>query len=249
MPMHIKILIIGLLAGLGGGLFSLGGGTLTIPLMLSWLHLSEFEARGTALAAAFFPALFGTFLYAQAAQVDWLAVVLVAVPALIVTPFVGLWSEHFSSLRLRRIFSVVIITGALFLLLREQFLGDWKLTDSMRIGYLIGVGVIEGLVAGSVGVSGGPVLAPLLVLGLGMPQQMAQGCSLAARIPAVVAGSLENFRHGHVRLALLPGLISGGLLGAWLGSRLALSLPELHLRSLFAVLLLIIGFRYLLSRK
>ncbi len=143
----------------------------------------------------------------------------------------------------------MIITGALFLLLREQFLGDWKLTDSMRIGYLIGVGVIEGLVAGSVGVSGGPVLAPLLVLGLGMPQQMAQGCSLAARIPAVVAGSLENFRHGHVRLALLPGLISGGLLGAWLGSRLALSLPELHLRSLFAVLLLIIGFRYLLSRK
>ena len=172
-----------------------------------------------------------------------------AVPALIVTPFIGLWSEHFSSVRLRHIFSVVIITGALFLLLREQFLGDWKLTGSMRIGYLIGVGVIEGMVAGSVGVSGGPVLAPLLVLGPGMPQQMAQGCSLAARIPAVVVGSLENFRHGHVRLALLPGLIIGGLFGAWLGSRLALSLPELHLRSLFAVLLLIIGFRYLLSRK
>jgi len=242
-------LLIGLVAGLGGGLFSLGGGTLTIPLMLYWLKLSEFEARGTALAAAFLPAALGAWLYQQAGQMDWLAVALVAIPALVVTPFVGLWTERLSGQRLRQVFGLVVIGGALFLMLRDQLLGSWALEGSLRIAYLLGVGVVEGLIAGSVGVSGGPVLAPLLVLGLGMPQQLAQGCSLAARIPAVLTGSVENFRCGHVKFRLLPGLIAGGLLGAWLGSRLALALPELHLRSLFAVVLLLIGLRYVWNAK
>jgi uncharacterized membrane protein YfcA len=246
---HYQSLLIGLIAGLGGGLFSLGGGTLTIPLMLYWLKLSEFEARGTALAAAFFPAALGTWLYQRAGQMDWLAVGLVAIPALVVTPFIGLWTERLSGRRLRQVFGAVVMGGAVFLILRDQLLGNWALEGPLRIAYLIGVGIVEGMIAGSVGVSGGPVLAPLLVLGLGMPQQLAQGCSLAARIPAVLSGSVENFRCGHVRFRLLPGLIAGGLLGAWLGSRLALALPELHLRSLFAVVLLLIGLRYLWNVK
>ncbi len=246
---HPKSLLIGLLAGFGGGLFSLGGGTVTIPLMLYWLQLTEFEARGTALVAAFFPALLGTWIYQQAGQMDWLAVALIAIPALIVTPLVSLWSERLSGERLRRLFGAVVVGGALMLLLRDQLLGDWALQGTARPVYLIGIGILEGLVAGSVGVSGGPVLAPLLVLGLGMPQQLAQGCSLAARIPAVVAGGVENFFHRHIRFQLLPGLVGGGLIGAWLGSRLALALPELHLRSLFALLLAALGLHYLLSRK
>ena len=246
---YLKSLLIGLLAGFGGGLFSLGGGTVTIPLMLYWLKLTEFEARGTALVAALFPALLGAWLYQRAGQMDWLAVTLIAIPALIVTPLVSLWSERLSGARLRRIFGAVVVAGAVMLLLRDQLLGEWLLEGSSRSVYLVGIGVFEGLVAGSVGVSGGPVLAPLLVLGLGMPQQLAQGCSLAARIPAVVAGSVENFLHRHIRFSLLPGLIAGSLVGVWLGSQLALALPELHLRSLFALLLAALGLHYLLSRK
>lgn len=248
-PQHYKALFVGFVAGLGGGLFSLGGGTLTIPLMLHWLKLSEFEARGTALAAALFPALLGSWLYYRAGQMDWLVVLLVALPALAVTPFVGLWTERLSGRRLRQIFGLVVMAGAIFLLLRDELLGAWEMTGPARIAWLVAVGVVEGLIAGSVGVSGGPVLAPLLVLGLGMPQQLAQGCSLAARIPAVLAGSLENIRCGHVRWRLLPGLVMGGLPGAWLGSQAALALPEMHLRSLFAGVLLLIGLHYVRNRK
>lgn len=236
---------IGLVAGLGGGLFSLGGGTLTIPLMLYWLRLSEFQARGTALAAALFPAALGAWLYHRAGRVEWGAVLLIAIPAVLLTPLVGLWTERFSGRRLRRLFGVVVVLGAVLLILRDELLGGRAIPEAVRNAYLVGVGIIEGLVAGSVGVSGGPVLAPLLVLGAGMPQQLAQGCSLAARVPAVIAGSVENLRCGHVRLDLLPGLVVGGLAGAWLGSRIALALPEGHLRSMFALVLAAIGLRYL----
>ncbi len=243
---QVRAFLVGLVAGLGGGLFSLGGGTLTIPLLMASLRLDPFSARGTALAAALFPAAFGAFLYARAGQVDWPAVLAVALPAMLLTPWVGLWTERFSGRRLRRLFGVVVIGGAVVLVLRDLLLGGWSLQGPWRWAWLAGVGVVEGLVAGSVGVSGGPVLAPLLVIGLGMPQQLAQGCSLAARIPAVVTGSIENFRCGHVRYGLLPGLVAGGLAGAWAGSTLALSLAEGHLRTLFALVLAAIGLRYLL---
>lgn len=246
---HLRALVIGGVAGLGGGLFSLGGGTLTIPLMMGWLRLDPFAARGTALAAAFCPAVLGAWLYHRAGQVDWVAVVIIAVPALLITPLVGLWTERLPGGRLRQAFGVVVIIGALMLVLRDQLLGGWALEGMSRYGYLFGVGVVEGLVAGSVGISGGPVLAPLLVMGLAMPQQLAQGCSLAARVPAVMTGSIENIRCGHVRYRLLPGLVIGGLLGAWAGSALALSLAELHLRSMFALVLVFIGLRYLRSSR
>ncbi len=245
MKRHFRAFIIGGVAGLGGGLFSLGGGTLTIPLLMGWLRLDPFAARGTALAAAFVPALAGTFFYARAGQVDWQAVLLVAVPAMVLTPLVGNWSERFSAGRLRRAFGLVVLAGAVLLALRDPLLGTWQLGGNARLAWLGSVGVVEGLVAGSVGISGGPVLAPLLVMGLGMPQQLAQGCSLAARVPAVITGSVENLRCGHVRFGLLPGLVTGGLVGALAGSRLALALPEGHLRSLFALALALIGLRYL----
>jgi uncharacterized membrane protein YfcA len=247
--LHCRSCLVGLVAGLGGGLFSLGGGTLTIPLLLRWLGLSAFQARGTALAAALFPATLGAVLYHQAGRVDWGAVVLIAVPALLTAPLIGLWSERLAASRLQRIFGAVVISGALLLALRDQLLGNWVVSGTTQTAYLIGTGIIEGLVAGSVGIGGGPILAPLLVLGLGIPQQLAQGCSLAARVPAVVTGSLENLRHGHICLPLMPGLVTGGLVGAWLGSRAALSLPELHLRSLFAIFLLLLGTRYLLRKN
>ncbi len=243
--MHLRALAIGAVAGLGGGLFSLGGGTLTIPLMMAWLRLDPFAARGTALAAALVPAALGAWLYHRAGQVDWLATAVVAAPAVVLTPLVGLWTERLSRARLRRLFGAVVVAGAVLLLLRGHVLGGWALGGALRWAWLAGVGVVEGLVAGSVGVSGGPVLAPLLVLGLGMPQQLAQGCSLAARVPAVIAGSVENLRCGHVRWRLLPGLVTGGMAGAWLGSAVALALPEAGLRSAFAVVLMGIGLRYL----
>ena len=71
--MHLRALVIGGIAGLGGG-------TLTIPLMMAWLRLNPFEARGTALAAALFPATLGAWLYHRAGQVDGWAVLVIALP-------------------------------------------------------------------------------------------------------------------------------------------------------------------------
>jgi len=111
------------------------------------------------------------------------------------------------------------------------------------------VGIIEGAVSGIIGISGGPVLAPLFVLGLGMPQQLAQGCSLAARLPAILSGTWENARLGNICWSLVPGLAIGAVAGAWAGSHLALWLPEQGLRTGFGLLLIGLGIHYLLAGR
>ena len=240
-----RALLIGLTAGLGGGLASLGGGTLAIPLMVALLGLDAFRARGTALALALISALVASLVYLHGGQIDWHAVVWIALPSALLTPWVAARTEHLRNGQLLRLFGLVLIGGALALLARDAAgLRPWVSAD-LAPPYLLLVGVIEGLVTGSVGVSGGPVLAPLLVLGLGMPQQLAQGCSLASRIPAILTGLGENLRHGHVCWRCLPALAVGATLGAWAGGQLALRLPEATLRHLFALLLMLLGLHYL----
>jgi uncharacterized membrane protein YfcA len=132
---------------------------------------------------------------------------------------------------------------------RDALIGGVSVPDAWQTGYLLLVGVIGGTIAGITGISGGPVFAPLFVLGLGMPQQLAQGCSLASRLPAVLSASWENWRLGNVHLRLVPGLALGAVVGAWAGSRVALWLPEQALRTLFGLLLIGLGLHYLLQTR
>ena len=113
---------------------------------------------------------------------------------------------------------------------------------------LAAIGVVAGAMAGLLGVGGGVVLVPALVLLLGFDQHVAQGTSLVVIVPAALAGSTVNFRRGRFRLADAALLVAGGLGGAAIGSALALGLDDGPLRRLFAVLLIGLGVQQLLPR-
>ncbi len=242
----LRLVLSGLVTGLGGGLVSLGGGTLLIPLLTEWLDMTPFQARGTALAAAFFTSVSGAIGYGLHGSVDWRTLLWTGIPALICAPLVARLSAPWPQERLRRAFGVVVLLGAFALLLKDDahrgFASDWPLA------WMIWVGSIAGAVAGAVGVSGGPVLAPLFVLGLGMPQALAQGSSLAARLPAIIGGVAENQREGNIHWRALPWLAAGIVTGTWGGSLIALYLPEHGLRILFALLLVLLGLHEIFGR-
>lgn len=242
----IKAGTIGLIAGLGGGLLSLGGGTLAIPLLVWLLGLNAFQARGTALVLALFSAGTAVVVYQQGGQIDWWTALWIALPSAVLTPWIASRTEHLRNSQLVRLFGLVLIAGAMALLVRDFYQSSALIPGYLATPYLLVIGVLEALIAGSVGVSGGPVITPMLVLGLGMPQHLAQGCSLAARIPAILGGLVENNHHRHVCWRYIPALAVGGLIGGWLGSRGALYLPEQRLRQLFSLLLMILGAYYLL---
>jgi len=98
------------------------------------------------------------------------------------------------------------------------------------------LGIAAGVLSGLFGVGGGILFVPAFVA-LGLDQIEAQGTSLLAILPTVLAGTWNQRRYGNLRArtALVLGLAS--IVGVELGARLALELPESTLRRLFAVLL------------
>jgi len=100
------------------------------------------------------------------------------------------------------------------------------------------LGVVAGVLAGLFGVGGGILFVPTLVA-LGLTQVHAEATSLLAIIPTVLVGVWRQHDYGNVRWrsSLVIGVASVG--AAVGGAALAVSLPELVLRRLFAVLLLV----------
>ncbi len=105
----------------------------------------------------------------------------------------------------------------------------------------IAIGLAAGVLAGLLGVGGGVLFVPALVLLLGLDQHQAEATSLLAIIPVAIVGTYNQDRYGNVRRAdaLLLGLLS--IAGAVAGVALANALPGELLRDGFAILMVLVA--------
>jgi uncharacterized membrane protein YfcA len=105
----------------------------------------------------------------------------------------------------------------------------------------IAIGLAAGIVAGLLGVGGGVLFVPGLVIFLGLNQHQAEATSLLAIVPVAMLGTYRQDRYGNVRRAdaLLLGVLS--LAGAAGGVALANALSGIVLRYAFAGLILIVA--------
>jgi len=107
---------------------------------------------------------------------------------------------------------------------------------------LIGFGVIVGVFSGVMGLGGGSVMIPIMVLAFGMTQQMAHGTSLAVMIPPVALPAvIEYWRHGNVDVRVAAWTAVGVLLGSFFGALVANSLPKESLKLVFGFLLIYVA--------
>jgi uncharacterized protein len=103
---------------------------------------------------------------------------------------------------------------------------------------LAAIGVLGGGLSGLLGVGGGIVMVPLLVLWAGYGQRDAHATSLGAIIPISVAGIVTYGVAGEVKVGPAAALAAGSILGARLGAGLLARLDERVLKSLFGAFLL-----------
>jgi uncharacterized protein len=113
----------------------------------------------------------------------------------------------------------------------------------------LAIGLAAGVLSGLLGIGGGVVLVPAMVLLLGFAQKDATGTSLAALILPVAALSVIAYaRAGHVRWPVALTIGFGIFVGSYFGARIALGTSDLVLRRLFALLLVVTAARLALSR-
>jgi uncharacterized membrane protein YfcA len=119
----------------------------------------------------------------------------------------------------------------------------------MDIAIALAVGLIAGLISGMLGVGGGTISIPAMVLLLGVEQHTAQGISLGAMLFTALVGAFIHYRQGNVKMSMVfliaPSAIALSYLGAWAADKVTAE----WLTRAFAIFLLIIGCRMLLFNR
>ncbi len=109
---------------------------------------------------------------------------------------------------------------------------------------LIIIGLIAGLFSGMFGVGGGVIMVPLLVFALGFTQHQAQGTSLAVlAVPVTFIAAYNYYQGGHVNIKYAAVIALTFVVGAYFGSKFAISLNQEILKKIFGVLMIIIALR------
>lgn len=242
------ITLVGLAAGLLSGIFGVGGGILIVPGLVFFAKMDQRRAHGTSLAAVL-PISFSSLVtYWAHGHVDWPVALYLAIGA-VAGAFLGtklLKTVKHEILSLG--FAALLIVSAVRLYLSTSGSGRDQLILLMCIA-LIAVGVVTGVLAGLLGVGGGVVMIPAMMVLLGLPNVIAKGTSLAVIIPTAITGTLRNRSASNVdaRAAVIVGV--GGILsavaGGWISSRLSDSLSN----ALFATLLIVVAGRLILQES
>lgn len=112
----------------------------------------------------------------------------------------------------------------------------------MDIVYGMIIGVLAGALSGLFGIGGGILIVPACILLLGMAQQKAQGTSLVIfLIPVGILGAINYIKAGNVDWRVSAGIALTFIGGAYLGSKLSLSMDEVLLRKCFAGFLVLVA--------
>jgi hypothetical protein len=240
-------LLFGLMAGALGGLMGVGGGILLVPLLVHALGLGQHEAQGTSLAFVTVTALVAAALYFRQGNLDVALAIYLSVGAVLGVLLGAALARRITARRLRQAFGVLILATAVRILVQVPAHAGPPSPWPMAANVLLGLAV--GASSGLLGIGGGTILVPVLVLGERYAQHVAQGVSLMMILPTGVVGAWSHARHGHVVRPLLPGLMAGGAGGAVLGALLANRIQAPALSRLFAIFLLLVAAQMIFGRR
>lgn len=196
----LPLVLIGLAAGFLSGLFGVGGGTVIVPALVAFAAFDRRLASGTSLVAIVPTSIVGVISYGVGGHVSWATAGILAIGT-VVGAQIGTWLlARLSTQVLRWAFVVFLVVVAVQLLLTVPVRGDEvDLTWGLAIG-LVAVGLVTGVLSGLLGVGGGVIVVPAMILLFGYSDLLAKGTSLLMMIPTALSGTISNWRRKNVDL-------------------------------------------------
>jgi uncharacterized membrane protein YfcA len=237
--------------GASGGFFSgltgVGGGAIMIPLMTGALKMRQHTAHGTSLFIIIATALAAAITYQVRTGVNW-ALVATLLPSSIAGAYAGArLVQYLPAMRLRQVFGVFLLLVGVRMLAFREVASVFDASGAVEAGIGAGIGLAGGIVAGALGVGGGAIFVPALVLLMGVSQHEAQGVSLWVIVVAAGIGAWTHARHGSVDreavLAITPVAVPSAMLGALVASWLDGDI----LQRIFGVVVVVVGLQMMLT--
>lgn len=239
---HVVCLLIGTAAGLMSGLMGVGGGIVMIPLMTAFLGLSQHKAHGTSLAVIVFTAIAGALSYGWQGHTDLFIAAELAAGSIVGARIGALTMNRIPARELRMLFGVFLVFVGVRMIVplpQSSVAIDPHTVEGLMV--VIVIGLATGILSGIMGVGGGIIMVPAMVLLLGLAQQDAQGISLLVMIPTSIVGATTHLRKGNVISRIVPWIAVTSIVFAVVGSSLAIGPLKSVLRQLFGVFLLVVS--------
>ncbi|MDD5149008.1 MAG: TSUP family transporter [Flavobacterium sp.] len=106
---------------------------------------------------------------------------------------------------------------------------------------LICIGLVSGMLSGLIGIGGGIIIVPMLLL-LGLTQQQSQGTSLAVMLPPIAFLAVLNYhRAGQIEWKYAVIISALFIVGSYYGSKIAIGIDQKTLKKIFGFVLLLIA--------
>ena len=245
-PHLVLALALSTLIGLSLGLLGGGGSILAVPVLVYVARIDVHVAIGMSLAVVGTTALVGGVVHARAGRVDLRAAALFGGTGMLAAPL-GAQATHAVAPRVLMLLfaGLMVVVGSL--MLRGRGAGGGRPTRPHPAAVpAAGLGV--GLLTGFLGVGGGFLIVPALVLLGGLAIHRAVGTSLLVIALNSAGGIAGHLRQGEMPAGLTAAFTAAAALGALAGVRLAGSLDPGRLRRAFAVFVILVGL-FLLARN
>ena len=256
---HIT-LAIGVFVGILMGLTGAGGGILSVPLLVFFLHLPVSEAGPIALSAITISASVGAMIGFKAGALRYKAASLMALFGLLLSPL-GLWlAQKTPNTPLLILFSLVLMYVSIRMLLKVARTLSGKPIQSAKappcqldlsIGKLIWTapcaralmlaGASAGFLSGLLGVGGGFILVPALNKFTDLPMKSIVATSLGVLAIVSAGGAFISLASGTLNVGIALPFSIGSLLGLLFGKFLEKKISGPRVQQIFAVFTLIIA--------
>lgn len=232
-------LTLGFAIGLSLGLLGGGGSILTVPALVYLVGQTPQVAVTTSLAIVGANSLLGANFHRAQGTLDWQVAILFGSAGMLGAYFASGISDLLAPQLLMMIFAALMLLIGTFMLTRKAS------ADSPSSGspfwVVFASGGLVGVLTGVLGVGGGFLIVPALVMLVGLPMQAAVGTSLVVIAMNSLAGLLGRLGAESVNIPLIVVFGLAGLAGTFAGARLANILPAQKLQKAFAMFVILLA--------
>jgi uncharacterized protein len=244
---YLEFLFLGVIGVIGGtlsGLVVVGGGIVFVPGLLFAGGWKIQEAVAASLVIMVFGSLSGTIRNARSNDpVNWRVAGLLSL-AVAPSSLIGVLISRISPEVVVKVAFATLLLALAYPTARGG--GDYDSDRHIALPLVFLAGIFVGTVSGLVGVGGGVVMVPLMVLGMGLTTKRAVSTSLAVVMFTGIVGAAGYIATGFrdtQQLLSLPPLILGSVVGAPIGVRIRDWLPENVVRIGFGVFMVVVALR------
>lgn len=242
-------LFLGFVIGLSLGMLGGGGSILTVPALVYLVGQSPQAAVTTSLAIVGANSAVGAVFHQRAGRTgrqtfNWKVALIFGGAGMVVSYLAAGLSKQLSPALLMVLFAaLMLVIGSIMLIQRQTDTPTGNLpqtSEQHNLWLTLGSGAVVGLLTGILGVGGGFLIVPALVMLVGLPMYQAVGTSLAIIAANSFAGLMGHLG-GQLDLWITIFFVTAGIVGTFAGSKLAHYLPAHRLRQLFAIFVIVLA--------